>query len=385
MIDPILTRAVESGRLAGIVAAAATRDRPIHIGAAGLADVEKQIAMERDSLFRIASMTKAVTSVAAMQLVEHARVALDQPAADYLPALARVRVLEGFDEASGEPRLRPPRTQMTVRELLTHSSGFAYEIWNADIARYRAQTGLPSAFEEGRGFLAAPMVRDPGERWEYGISSDWLGELIAAVSGRTLDTFLREEIFEPLGMSETHFGESAEKVQPIVAVQQRQADGSLVQIPFELPAQEDFYSGGAGLVSTADDYLRFLRMILCGGSLDGVRILDSHTVDAMAAPQLTGSYLGDIPTADPVISNDVHLLPGLEKAWGLGFLINLDDIESLRSAGSLCWAGVFNTYYWIDRKSGVCGATFSQILPFFDAEMIATSVDYERAVYESIR
>jgi len=379
-IDEVLHGAVIRGDVPGVVAAAATRDGVFYRAAFGKRDEAADVEMTPDTIFRIASMTKAVTSVAVMQLVEQGKVALDEPAATYLPALADLQVLDGFDEA-GKAILRPAKTPVTVRQLLTHTSGFAYELWNASILQLVGQGVLASAGVDGGAFLEAPLVFVPGERWEYGIGVDWLGRLVDAASGLTLDEYFRQHIFEPLGMTDSYFDLPPEKASRLVTVHQRQPDGSLVEAPQEAQAPVTFFSGGGGLVSTAEDYLRFLRALLAGGRLDDAQILAPETVASMGENQIGELEAGAMRTVAPALSNDFDFFPGSVDRFGLGFLLNGTAVDGGRAAGSLAWAGLYNTYFWIDRERGVCAVLLTQILPFYDAETVALLDDFERAVY----
>jgi len=377
-IDAILATAVESGRIPGVVAIAATSDEIIMEGAAGHRDISTNTEMTVDTIARIASMTKAITSVAVMQLCEQGKIELDQPVSDFLPDLAAVKVLEGFD-ADDKPILRPAKTAVTIRQLLTHTSGYVYDIWNQNAAHYPS-----SRNSKGNVSIDVPLAFDPGTRWEYGISTDILGVLVEVVSGQSLDDYFREHIFIPLGMRDTYFIVPEEKLPRLATAYAKSDQGELTPIPYSRPSK-DFFSGGGGLRSTARDYLRFLRAILRDGELDGVRILSTASVDLMAQ-----NHIGDLEAANsmvsfaPNLSNNVDFIPGSVDKFGLGFLINTDPVPAGRSAGSLAWAGLYNSYYWIDREKDVCGVLITQILPFFDADVLALLKEFETAVYAAV-
>jgi CubicO group peptidase (beta-lactamase class C family) len=258
-------------------------------------------------------------------------------------------------------------------------------MWNEDIVAYLAKTGLPSALAGGTGFLAAPLICDPGDRWEYGISTDWLGRLVERISGVNLDEYFRRNILDPLEMADTYFELPTEKVGRLVKVLQRQQDSSLTELDYPAPAPNGFYGGGGGLVSTAGDYLRFVRMLLHDGVLDGARILASETVALMGENHLGALPIPVMKTTNPMLSRDVDFFPGVNKTWGLGFLINTEALAEGRAAGSLCWAGFYNTYYWIDRETGVGAVLLTQLLPFYDDKVIALLHEYERALYSCVR
>src|SRR5947209_14950797 len=230
-IDQVLREAVDQKKLPGVVAMVAGADGVIYQGASGKRDTVKNIPMTVDSIFRIASMTKPVTSVAVMQLVESGRVKLDEPVSTYLPELSQLQVLEEFDATTGKAALRPAKTIPTVRQMLSHTSGFAYEFFDQKLQKYAATGAVPSTFKGDDGYLKAPLMFDPGSRWEYGISTDWLGKLVEKISGQTLEDYFREHIFQPLGMGDTFFNVPPEKQARVVAIHQHREDGSFVQPP----------------------------------------------------------------------------------------------------------------------------------------------------------
>lgn len=329
-----------------------------------------------DSIFRIFSMTKAITSVAAMQLVEQGRLKLDEPASKWLPELGRLEVLERFD-AAGQPRLRPARKQVTARHLLTHTAGFGYEFTSAEILRYSEVTGKGGMADRRKGELNSPLLFEPGERWQYGISTDWLGKLISSVSGMTLGEYFEKRIFQPLGMTETGFSIPQEKWMSLLKTYARQADGSFQEWKFAEPKPPAFESGGGGLYGTAQDYTKFLQMLLRGDE----PLLKRATVEEMSRNQVGKLKAGILKTTMPQYSLDADFHPGHDDRWGLGFLINETAYEGGRSAGSLAWAGLANTFFWVDLKKGIACILLMQVLPFFDAKCVAALREFERAVY----
>ncbi len=382
VLDRVFTQAVEAGEVPGVAAFAADRNGMIYEGAFGVRDRAEGGAMTTDSVFWIASMTKAITSVAAMQLVERGKLALDAPIADVLPDLADRPVLEGFD-AAGKPRLRPAKRPITLRHLLTHTAGFGYDIWNADLGRYMAQKEIPGIISCANAALTTPLTSDPGEKWQYGINIDFVGKAVEKASGETLETYFRNHIFSPLEMKTTGFILDQTRRERLVRMHVRGADGSLTPIAFEIPQTPEFFMGGGGLYGSGRDYLRFTRMLLNGGTLDGVQILKPETVSTMAQNQIGGLEAGVMATALPDSSNDVNFFPGMSQKWGLGFLINTEDTVGGRKAGSLAWAGLGNTYFWIDRDAGLTGVILSQILPFADHKAVALYGAFERALYQA--
>ena len=381
--DQILQAAVEAGKVAGVVATAASPEGVIHQGVFGKKSEESGEPMRADTIFRIASMTKPATSVAVMQLVEQGKVSLDESVGAYLPELKNPKVLEGFD-SDGKPRLRGATRPPTIRELLSHTSGYAYSIWNEDMGRYESSVELPS----GRDRLwKLPLASDPGSRWEYSASTDILGVLVEAVSGMTLEAYFQNNIFQPLGMEDTTFQMPAAKWSRVAATYQRGPDGSLGPTARPLPDAPPpvtFFGGGGGLYSTAPDYIRFLRALLGDGRLNGADLLKPETVALMSQNQIGELDAGTMTSFRPETSANVNLFPNSKDKFGLGFLINTQPVEGGRAAGSLAWAGLFNTYFWIDREKNVCGVLLTQVLPFADPTVLAVLEDYERAVYANV-
>ena len=378
-IEPLLAGAVAGGELAGIVATVESAGEQLYAGSAGHFELDGGgAAYEVDTPLRIASMTKAVTSVAAMQLVERGLLDLDAPVSRWLPRLEAPSVLEE------DGTLRAARTAITARQLLTHTSGFAYPIWDERLAAYLEEHPLPAASVAGAEMLGAPLVSEPGTRWEYSISTDWVGELVVAVSGQGLGEYFAEHIFGPLRMTDSGFRTAASEPR-MATLHQRQSDGTLLPLDPPPGGARGYQSGGAGLHSTASDYGRFLRMVLGRGSLDGSRVLDAGTVEEMAQSH-TGDLdgVGVLTSTNTAMSNSDDMSFGHAAGFGLGFLVTLETSRTGRSAGSLSWAGMFNTYYWIDLERDVAGALYTQVLPFLDRPVLDLGREFERATYESL-
>jgi methyl acetate hydrolase len=383
-IDGLLQRAVETREVPGVVAMAADADGAIYQGAFGRRDIASGPAMTLDTVFRIASMTKAITCVAAMQLVEEGRLGLDDPVPDIgETALAAPHVLEGFD-AAGMPILRPARRPITLKHLLTHTAGFTYEWINPDTRRYIEVTGTPSTQTGRHAALRLPLGFDPGARWEYGINIDWVGRIIEALRGQPLDVVLRERIFAPLGMTDTGFAATPEQRARQARVHQRHPDGTLEPQPLPEPFVPEFYAGGGGLLSSARDYLTFLEMLLHGGSLNGARILQPDTVALMERNQIGDLPAGVLDSLVPERSNRFDPFPGAPVRWGLAGLLNLAPGPNGRSALSLAWGGIFNSYFWLDPTRRVAGVILTQILPFADPTVLRLFGQFERAVYNLV-
>jgi methyl acetate hydrolase len=381
----VLRQAVDAREVAGVVAMAATDKGVLYEGAFGARALDQPGAMTLDSFFRIASMTKAITSVAAMQLVEQGKLKLDEPVPGIDPTLASPQVLDGFD-AAGAPTLRPAKRPITLRHLLTHTAGFGYEQWDPSINRYVKQSGLPPRATGKIATIRMPLVFDPGDRWLYGINTDWVGRLVEAVSGQSLDVYFREKIFTPLGMKDSGYQPTAEQRARQARLHARQADGSLVVQPVEsVPASPEFWSGGGPLYSTGRDYLTFLQMLLQGGAVNGVRLLKAETVAEMYRNSTGSIPCGVLKSEMPALSNDVDLFPGAPLRWTLGYMLNVDAGPNGRSAGTVSWGGLFNTYYWIDRARKVTGLILTQVLPFADARVLKLYGRFESSVYEALK
>jgi CubicO group peptidase (beta-lactamase class C family) len=379
-IDQVLKKPIDAGLIPGVVALAADDGGIFYRGAFGRRSVEKAEPMTLDSVFRIASMTKAITGAAAMQLVEAGRIGLDQPMGEVLPVVKDVQVLEGFD-AGGKPRLRAPKRPVTLRDLLTHTSGYGYDIFNADLGRYVEAEGLPSILTCKNDALRVPLLFDPGTAWEYGIGIDLAGKVVEAISGQDLEAYAREHIFQPLGMRDTSFVLREDMAARLVGTHARGPDGKPAAIPFEFPQDADFHMGGGGLFSTAPDYLAFTRMLLAGGTLDGVQVFKPETVKLMAQNAIGDLEVPIVRSTNPALALEVEMFPGQVKKWGLSFVINTKDVEAARSAGSIAWAGVHNTFFWIDPTQRITAVIMMQLLPANDPHVLETLVGFERGVY----
>lgn len=374
-IDAALRAAVERRDVPGVVAMATDRRGVIYSGAFGTASGAAHRPMALDAVFRIASMTKAITSAALMQLVDQKKVALDDPVSKFFPAFGRLSIITDFDAATGAYSTKPSTKPVTVRHLLTHTSGLGYGFTSPIVRDFKPRNG--DTFEVG------PLLFEPGEQWIYGTSTDWVGRIVETVSGQTLDAYFRERILDPLGMHDTHFNVPEATLPRLVALWKRQADGTLVENPAERPAPVTRFNGGGGLSSTAADYIRFVQMILNNGELNGRRILSVESVKAMSANQMGAVGARATRSAQPDRSADFTFINDNRDKWGLGFLIAADGKPGLRSAGSLSWGGINNTYFWIDPTRGVAGVILMQFLPFADPKALEVYEAFERAVYQS--
>lgn len=377
-IDASLKGAVERKEIPGVVT---DKKGVLYENAFGVADVSTGRPLKTDALFRIASMTKPVTSVALMQLVEQGKIALDDPAEKYLPELKNPMVVTSFDAKTGDYQLRPASKPATVRNFLTHTSGLAYPFTSAIWRDFKPKAGETYAF-------GGPMLFDPGERWHYSTSTDVVGRLVEVVSGQKLENYFHDHIFVPLKMNDTSYNVPEAKGPRLVAQQQRDGakmDGPVVlQIPPLVGLTIANPIGGGGLASTADDYGRFMRMILNGGELDGARILKAETISLMEQNQIGAVSVPALKTALPRSADFSFIADGRDK-WGLGFLITVDQLPGMRSPGSLSWGGINNTYFWIDPARGIAGTIMMQYLPFADANALAAYRAFERGAYQLVK
>lgn len=382
-IDGILSAGIERGAAPGAVAVVVDRDGVRYEGGAGERVLGSGVEMTADTVGAIFSMTKAVTGAAAMQLVEQGKVDLDAPASDVCPELGEIEVLDGFD-GDGQPVTRPPTAAITLRNLLTHTSGFVYDIWNADCTRWHEVTGEPNVLTLEKRSLMEPLMFDPGTRWEYGIGIDWAGQMVERVSGQTLGQYFAEHLTGPLGMNDTAFVHSPSMLERAAGIHGRGPDGSLAPIEIPPPENPEFEMGGGGLHGTMGDYGRFIRMILNDGELDGTRVLKAETVAMMAENHMGDLRVQMLPTSAPQFSNDAEFFPGEPKSWGLTFQINEQAAATGRPAGTLMWAGLANSFFWIDRTNGIGGCYLSQILPFADQPTMDLFFEVEAATYGAL-
>ncbi len=370
-IDRVLREGIAARGIPCVAAMAATDKQVLHEGAFGRRD-DSGVRARPDSIFSIASMTKAITTVAALQLVEQGRLQLHEPISKLLNEFEQIEVLEEFDD-EGKPMLRRAKTAVTLHHLLTHTSGLGYDIWSARLLRYNA--AKPPR-------RPGPLLFEPGTAWQYGTGIDVAGRLVERISGVTLEAYFQKNILEPLGMADTSYLVPVSKFERLVSWYLRDGSGALGQQKRELPEAPKSFNGGGGLYSTAADYIRFLQMILNDGAgPGGVRILQPRTVALMRVNQIGELSAGKMKTARPNLSADVDIQPGHTEKWTYGFLLNTDAYEAGRSANSLAWAGFYNTYYWADPRRRMCGVILMQYLPFADREALGLLNEFERAVY----
>lgn len=384
--DTVLANTVGcAGGAPGVVAMVTDRKTNVYEGAAGRRSLGGDAPMTTDSVMAIFSTSKAITGTTLMQLVEEGQVRLDDPVRKYVPEIAEIQVLEGFD-AAGQPKLRAPKRDITINHLMLHTAGFSYEFFSADDLKLRGAQGIPSVVSSTFASVKTCLLWDPGEKWGYGVNIDWVGKVVEAVRGKRLGDVMQERVFAPLGMNDTSFVMTPSMQSRRAVIHDRAMDGKLTPLPdLVLPQPPEMDMGGHGLYSTVGDYMKFIRMILNDGAGPNGRVLKTETVDQMSRNGLGALKSGGWTTSIPSLSNTGEFFPGLPKSWGYTFMINDEATPSGRPAGSLMWAGLANLFYWIDRESGIGGFWGSQILPFQDVSSYPGFVDFETAVYRHMK
>ncbi len=370
-IDETLKNGIERRKIPCVTAMVADSHRVLYHGAFGARDAASGTPVKIDSIFSIASMTKAITSFAAVQLVEAKKVSLDEPVEKYLPELRGRQVLNGF-AADGKARLRPPSKPVTLRHLLTHTSGLCYDLWEPEMVKWRASPGVTPT-------TPAPLMFESGSRWQYGQGIDFAGRLIETISGLSLEDYFQKHILVPLRMEDTSFILPPAKFERLVSNYRRQPDGALTQNERKQPNPPTAFNGGGGLYSTAPDYIRFAQAILQRGA----GLVKRETFKLLATNQIGNIRAGFMKSTTPAVSSDVDIHPGEFDHHTLGFVVNPKPHKGGRAAGSLAWAGISNTFYWIDPARNRCAVIMMQFQPFVDREAVGLLEEFERAVYSA--
>ena len=368
-IDNILEDAAQQ-KVPAVSAAVISKDADLYKGHFGFRDLENKDQVDDNTLFRIASMTKAITSTCIYQLIDKGILSLDTNLKDFFPEISDKKVIRGFDD-NGDQILSDVSNDINIGHLLTHTSGFAYEIWNESIAKLVEKGDLQSAFANNDEFLKAPLVFEPGSDWEYGIGIDWLGVLIEKINDCSLQEYMHTHIFEPLGMSNTSYDLDKNKHSRVAKVYGRNNDEYL-EMPFEVPEKSSFYSGGGNLISNLEDYSKFLRIFLNSGKGSQKQIISESSIASMLSSLNEELLMKKMLTQVPMLSNDVDFFPTSAKSWSPGFMVNHEDIMSGRPKNSSGWAGLFNSFFWIDPKNEIAALILMQMLPFSEAGCFTT-------------
>ena len=382
--DSVLNGVVEGNpRVPGVVAMVTDRKGNIYEGAAGVRDLSTNVPMTTDSDFAIFSTTKAITGTCVLQCVEEGLLDLDAPAKNYAPALGKLQVLDGFDDA-GNPITRAPKRDVTTRMLMLHTAGFGYDFFNAQYNRLAEDHGQPSVITASRGSIETPLLFDPGDKWEYGTNIDWAGQVVEGVRGKRLGDVMKDRVFDPLGMSDIGFVMNPSMASRRATIHLRGQDGSLdPQTDLVLTQEPEVDMGGHGLYSTVGEYMKFIRMWLNDGDGANGKVLKKETV-AMAVKNGLKDHqkVVALPGVIPWLSNEAEFFPGLKKSWSFTFMVNDEQAPTGRPANSIGWAGLANLYYWIDQKNGIGGFWATQILPFADASSFGGYIDFESTAYK---
>jgi len=377
-LDQILLAGIERGAAPGAVSAVLDSTGIRWMGAAGVSTLGTDDAMQPDTVFALHSMTKSIVSVAALRLVELGVLDLDEPASSWCPWLAETTVFASPDSVT---EFRPPTRPITLRHLLTHTSGFGYAIWNAQLGEWMEATGHPRSLLERRS-LHVPLSFDPGTRWEYGIGIDWAGLVIEAATGQTLGEHLHEVILEPLGMHDTTFHPDHALRKRLAGRHQRLADGTLAVLDGDPPINGEFETGGGGLYGTVPDFCRFLAVLLGEGAAHGVELVSPERMRALAFTNQIGEVrVQELRSTDLALSEHAEFFPGDPKGHSLVGQINLVPAHTGRGAGTLAWAGMANCYFWVDPAASVAGVYASRMFPFADAGSLGLAHELEAAVY----
>ncbi|UJA00504.1 serine hydrolase domain-containing protein [Acinetobacter johnsonii] len=381
ILDPILDQVVNSIHpVAGVVAGVTNRDETLYLNHAGERDISTHTAMTDDSVFAIFSTTKAITTTVALQQYEKGLLDLDAPAKEYIPEIGQLQVLNGFDP-QGKPILQAPKMDVTTRMLLLHTAGMGYDFFNPEYQKLTSEHGYPSVITSSKASLKTPLLFEPGTQWEYGSNIDWAGLVTEKIGGKRLGQLMQEQIFNPLEMNDTAFTLTPSMLERRASMHHRQADGSLIADPdFILPQEPEVHMGGHGLYSTVSDYLKFIRLWLNRGEVNGHRLLQESTLELALNNGLADIAMKNLPGSIPTLSNDVNIYPEAEKGWTLGFMVNEQVTDSGRPAGTIGWCGLANLYYWIDIKNNIGGYWATQTLPFVDPTAYNGFLTFEKAV-----
>jgi methyl acetate hydrolase len=381
--DGILQKVVTGkDRVPGVVAMITDRSANIYEGSSGERSLGGRQAMTTDTVFAIFSTTKAITGTAVLQCVEEGRLDLDAPAKNYVPDIGKLEVLTGFDD-KGNPKLRAPTRDITTRMLMLHTAGLGYDFFNANYFRLAQERGQPTVVTCSKASLNTPLLFDPGDKWEYGSNIDWAGQVVESIRGKRLGEVMKERIFAPLGMEDIAFSLTPAMRSRLATIHQREADGSLTPLPdMQLPPEPEVHMGGHGLYGSIGEYMKFIRMWLNDGAGQKGRVLRKETVDSAVRNGLQAHQtVTMLPGIIPTLSNDAEFFPGLKKSWCLTFMVNDEEAPTGRPAGAIGWAGLANTFYWIDRKNGFGGYWATQILPFGDPTSFGGYMEFETAAY----
>jgi len=374
-LSAFLKTATDRGDVPGVVVAVVNKDGSLYHEAFGVSSTVRRTPMTKDTIFNMASMTKPVTSVAIMMLVDEGKLKLDDEVAKYLPKYRNPLVISKFNDADGSYETRAAKRPITIRHLLTHTSGIGYGFASPTLTKIMQRT-MQSEMD-------VPLLFEPGESWAYGASTRVLGNVVEVISGQKIDAFLESRILQPLGMLDTSYLVPPAKHSRVVAVNARGADGKFAErpMPATLPAQ---VAGDGGLYGTASDYGLFLRMLLNRGKLGDRRILSEKSAKAMFENHTGRVVVQPQVSAIPALSRNFPLGAGKDR-WGLGFQLAAEKAPNRRAPGSGTWAGIYNTHFFIDPDTEIGVIVMMQTLPFYDETSMKVYAGVEEAVYRNLK
>ena len=374
-LSSFLKSATDRGDVPGVVVAVVDKNGVLYNEAFGKSSTVTNTPMTKDTIFNMASMTKPITSTAIMILVDEGKLKLDDELAKYLPKWKDPQVISKFNEADASFETRPAKRQITIRHLLTHTSGIGYGFASPMLTKIMEKTK--------KSEMDSPLLFDPGESWAYGASTRVLGLVVEAISGQKIDAYLQARVLGPLGMNDTSYLVPTTKYSRVVAVNARNASGKFEErpVPATIPAT---VQGDGGLYGTASDYGLFLRMLLNRGTLNGKRILSEQSAKLMLEPATGTVVVKEQQSANLSLSRNFPVGAGKDK-WGLGFQLAAEKLPNRRSPGSGTWAGIFNTHFFIDPSRELGVVVMMQTLPFYDEASMKVYAGAEEAVYSHVK
>ena len=382
-INQVIEAALEESNIPYAAYAVTNSKETLFSGSVGYEDLKKTKPLETNAIFRIASMTKALTTSAFMILAKEKDLDLHSPAENYIDNLKSLQVASVEND---EIIYSEPETKVTLHQLLTHTSGFGYDFHHETLSHLLLDKKIVDLLDKEGKFLEAPLIEQPGKYWHYGIGLGWIGRIIETLSEQSLNDYMTEKLFKPLEMSNTSFDISTIGEDRLPKIYSIEEDGSLIDISelMSSPQIDKFAYGGGGVFSCPDDYAKFLRMFLNGGKANGENVLSIETVKQMTTNQIGELNVPFQPTFNPSIIAPNEWFPGIEKKWGYSFMINSEDVPMRRTKGSCAWSGIMNTFFWFDQQKDIGGTIMMQIAPCYHEKPKQVLKRFEEAIYKSI-
>lgn len=384
-LDKALESAVNvAGGIPGVVAMLTDKQANIYEGALGKLSLDCDEKINTESVFNAFSTTKALVGALLFTLIEENIVKLDDLAKEYLPEIADIEVLEGFDKDS-KPITRKAKNDITLRHLVLHTAGFGYEFFNKEDLAYRQYYSIPSVVTNTLESLQSVLLFEPGTSWNYGINIDWLGLVLEKATSKRLSVLLKEKILEPCNMRDTVFDLTDSLKQRLAIIHVRDQSGKLSPArDITLPNPSPIDMGGHGLHCTVTDYMKFIRMILNDGVGENGRVLSPQSINFMCMNGIGTLRCQGWDSAIPLFTNKGEFYPSIQKSWGYTFQINEEMTNTGRPAHTIMWAGISNLFYFIDRKNGIGGFWASEVLPFMDPSSYGGFLQFESSIYQNL-